>query len=146
MRGQILAFCVRRKGIHMAPTPETKQIRSPAWLSAEAKKVWRRLAPDLIEKKVLTAWDIDTFGQLCSLIVLNQQAHADLSSRGIVIQGRHRSGVAVLVKNPSFQIARETGAEIRALAGKFGLTPSDRSQLNVGSSRSGDPKDRFLSS
>ena len=89
--------------------------------------MWRRLAPDLIAKHVLTSWDVDAFGQVCALIVTNAAAMRAVLDDGPVIDSERGR-----VKNPAWQVARETAALLVTLGGRFGLNPSDRSQLDVG--------------
>lgn len=111
---------------HEEPVPPEAPVTCPSWLSAKAKAVWRRLAPSLIARGVLTPWDADMFARFCVLEVLNRQALEDVEKRGTLVAGRHKGEK---VKNPSVQIARDTGAQLLAIAGRFGLTPSDRSQV-----------------
>ncbi len=46
-------------------------------LSPRARKVWDGLAPNLVERRVLTAWDVDLFGAFCAVVV-----HLDGHQRG----------------------------------------------------------------
>lgn len=110
------------------PVPGDGAIPIPSGLSQEARRVWDRLAPDLISKKVLTAWDTDSFGSFCDAVARHRQAAARLDDEGEVVEG-HR-GVAS--KNPWFQIWRDTADVMTRLGGRFGLNPSDRAGLSVG--------------
>lgn len=47
------------------PLPAEAAIVPPVQLGEGAQKVWGRLAPDLINKGVLTAWDCDAFSIYC---------------------------------------------------------------------------------
>lgn len=120
------------------PRPAQGDIRCPSWLSSEAKKVWRRLAPDLIAKKVLTAWDIDTFADLCEVIILNRLALQDLTENGAsctVLDREMSDGTLIYrtTKNPAWQVAKESAAILASVGGRFGLNPSDRSRLSIAS-------------
>jgi P27 family predicted phage terminase small subunit len=122
---------------------------APAWLSEEALEVWNRLAPDLIAKKVLTSWDIDSFADLCSAVVINRKAWQDINENGTTITTVARelpNGVIIFAtsKNPAWQVARESTAMIVTLGGRFGLNPSDRQNLSIGSGES-DPDADLLS-
>lgn len=123
------------------PRPAQGDIRCPTWLSPEAKKVWRRLAPDLIAKKVLTPWDIDTFADLCEVIVLNRLALQDLTANGAsctVLDREMSDGTLIYrtTKNPAWQVAKESAAILATVGGRFGLNPSDRSRLSIASEAS----------
>lgn len=122
---------------HDEPRPANGEIRCPSWMSAAGKRVWRRLAPDLIAKKVLTLWDVDEFADVCELVALNQLAFKDLDKNGLVltvVERELRDGTIVYrtTKNPNWQVARESTELLVKVGGRFGLNPSDRQQLKVG--------------
>lgn len=109
------------------PEPTVGAVNPPDWLSAEALAVWGELAPDLVAKGVLTAWDVEPFGVLCDAIVHYRQASAAVAEDGVLVPGRKEA----LVKHPGMQLVRDTAATIRAYAGEFGLTPSSRSGVTI---------------
>jgi phage terminase small subunit len=47
------------------PIPDDRTIPPTVPLSLGAQKVWDELAPDLIAKRVLTAWDTQMFAVFC---------------------------------------------------------------------------------
>jgi phage terminase small subunit len=55
------------------PTPARAPIVPPVELSDGARAVWDRLAPDLIAKHILTAWDLDMFGVFCDAVATYQE-------------------------------------------------------------------------
>lgn len=131
------------------PKPAPIDVVPPPWLRPEAAKVWARLAPDLIAKGVLTAWDVDSFADLCNLIVVNQQAMEDVLAHGVKCTTPVREladGTVIydLRRNPAWQVARESTTLITTLGGRFGLNPSDRQQLSIGDGNSGNPDDDLL--
>lgn len=109
------------------PQPSAGELDAPEWMTDEAKEIWNRLAPDLIRKKVLTPWDVDSFAVFCDAVVQYRKASAAVATGGVLIKGR-RDGV---VKNPALQIVRDAAQTIRAYAGEFGLTPSARSGITL---------------
>jgi P27 family predicted phage terminase small subunit len=108
------------------PVPVGRQPSCPRWLSPEARGVWRRLAPDLYRRGVLTAWDVDGFAFYCDLLVQARRAR-DLLGPALLVQGRRDA----LVTNPAWRIYRDAVQEMLALAREFGLTPSARSELRL---------------
>jgi P27 family predicted phage terminase small subunit len=88
--------------------------------------VWRRLAPDLHRRGVLTAWDVDLFAFFCDLVVQTWRAREFLTE-GLLMKGR-RDGV---ITHPAWRIYRDCIIELRALAREFGLTPSARSMIRI---------------
>lgn len=132
------------------PLPAESAVVAPDWLPDEARAVWVRLAPDLIAKGVLTLWDVDSFADLCSLIVINRAALLDIDRNGTnctVVDRELSDGTLIyrLTKNPSWQVAKESTALITTLGGRFGLNPSDRAQLKVkGEEDGGKGAERLL--
>lgn len=108
------------------PVPPSKRVAMPAHLSPGAKSVWKRLAPELARKGLLTAWDRDVFAVFCEAVVHHREA-CELARRGVLVKGQ--KGEAV--KNPALQIVRDSAQTIRAFAQEFGLSPSARSGITM---------------
>jgi P27 family predicted phage terminase small subunit len=117
---------------YQEPQPAEQTVTCPANLSVEAKRVWRRLAPQLIRQGLLTYWDREAFSVFCEAVVQHRRA-CDMVETALLVKGLHGG----LVKNPACQIVRDTAAVVRAFAQEFGLTPSARSGLK-GSPLAGD--------
>jgi P27 family predicted phage terminase small subunit len=110
------------------PVPSGKTPSCPSWLSPGARRVWRRLGPDLFRRGVLTAWDVDLFALFCDLVDQTSRAR-DLLGPALLVKRGVKGGEEILVTNPAWRIYRDMLSEIRALAREFGLTPSARSTL-----------------
>lgn len=110
------------------PQPASGPVEPPFALSTEAQAIWDRLAPDLERTGVLTPWDCDTFAELCEALVILREKRKAADHEG------ERGG-----PNPmtDYRSAMQT---VATLAGRFGLTPADRSKLSVDSDpqRAGD--------
>jgi P27 family predicted phage terminase small subunit len=116
-----------------APTPSESTVRPPIALSSGAREVWDRLAPDLIDKRVLTAWDIDLFMVFCEATARFYECSRQLDAE-LVTTGSAKSPI----KSPYWQILRDCEAMMSRVGGRFGLTPADRSSLAVRAQQ--DPK------
>ncbi len=122
------------------PVPAVGDVpKAPSWLSGAAKVMWRRLAPDLHRKGVLTPWDVDAFAVVCSSYVTWRQAQQLVDSEGVLVEGYRGS----MVKHPAAQVARDSWQTFMQAASRFGLSPSDRSKLSVGEGRR-DPSEDLL--
>lgn len=99
----------------------------PVELPADAQAVWNRLAPDLIARRVLTAWDVDMFSVYCRVVALFNRAADQAANAPFEVPGSH--GGTVL--NPIFRALTLLAAEMRSLGAQFGLTPADRAQLKL---------------
>jgi P27 family predicted phage terminase small subunit len=104
-------------------------------MSDGAQAVWDRLAPDLIAKHILTAWDVDMFMVFCDAVATYQECER-LMGRDYLVEG---SVPGTLVKSPYLRVMRDCSDTIVRFGGRFGLTPSDRAGLDV----SGMPAPRY---
>jgi P27 family predicted phage terminase small subunit len=109
------------------PVPERGAIVPPMELEPEARAVWDRLAPDLIAKRVLTAWDVDAFAAFCRSAALYDRAASEAAGAPLVVPGSHGG----CVQNPVFRVLAAAASDMRAFGQRFGLTPGDRASLKV---------------
>lgn len=106
----------------------------PSDLPEEAREVWARLAPDLVDKKVLTSWDVDLFGAFC-LAKAQYDAIRGLMGTEYTVTG----SMGQMVKSPYWVEMNEALQQMLRLSARFGLTPADRAGLAV-SGEDGAPK------
>lgn len=105
-------------------SPVRGQLDPPAWLDADAREEWNRVAPILIEeRRTLTAADIATFTSYC--VSIGQVAEA---SRIIAREGMIVSTKTGPKKHPAVAIRDAAMTQARLLAGELGLTPVSRSR------------------
>lgn len=126
------------------PVPDAEEIAKPDSLSEDAVEVWDRLAPDLIRKGVLTAWDVDMFAAFCNAVVVNRTAMAEVDEHGtkiLTVARELASGdlVYALKPNPAWPIAKQSAELMTSIGGRFGLSPADRAGLSVGTGEQRDP-------
>jgi len=95
------------------------EVRPAVPLDADAQAVWDRLAPNLIAKQVLTAWEVDIFAAFCNATALYYRASAKVSSAPLE------------ARTPAFRAMTLAEATIRATGHRFGLTPADRRELQI---------------
>lgn len=121
------------------PTPAAAPIVPPVPLPAEAQAVWDRLAPDLIAKRVLTAWDVDSFAEFCRAVATYNRAAVEVESLPLTARGA-AGGVTV---QPAFRVMQAASQMMRSTGQRFGLTPGDRAALKVTSDEApkGDGRD-----
>lgn len=119
------------------PKPKKSKPRCPAWLSDEAKVVWKRTAKQLDGMGLLYEADQDILNAYANAVVNYQKATELVDRSGVLIKGR-RDGV---VTNPAVRVQRDAATLIRMLAGELGLTPSARTRLKA---EQDDTADDFL--
>lgn len=110
------------------PLPVEGGVVSPVELTEAAAAVWDRLAPDLLAKRVITAWDTDAFAEYCDQVAIYWECRDHLQADGLTAKG----AAGGVIKSPFWQIMRDASANAAKIRAKFGLTPSDRSQLSIG--------------
>ena len=116
------------------PKPVGNKPKCPAWLSKEAKQVWKRTAAQLDAMSLLYAADQDILLSYAVAVVTYKQATQLVDQQGVLIEGR-RDGQ---VTNPAVRVQRDQATLIRMLASELGLTPSSRSRLKAEEAEDGD--------
>lgn len=109
------------------PEPTAAAVEPPHELRDEVQAVWDRLAPDLIAKRVLTAWDIDQFVVFCDAVATYRDCRAHIDFEGYTAQG----AAGGVIKSPYWQIMRDAASIMSTVGSRFGLTPSDRTRLTM---------------
>lgn len=115
------------------PVPAATDVAPPFELTDAAQAIWDRLAPDRIDKKVLTAWDVDAFGLFCEALAITQS-----KVRPAHRPWKPRPGTA----SPLSELKTAIGV-VSQLGARFGWTPSDRARL-VSGEAGGDADDDLL--
>jgi P27 family predicted phage terminase small subunit len=110
------------------PIPGDGLVIPPVELPAAAQDVWNRLAPDMIEKRVLTSWDVDMFSVFCRSVALFNRAAAEVEQKGLLTAGSVKETQVV---SPAVRVMVIAADMMRSIGQKFGLTPGDRALLKV---------------
>ncbi len=118
------------------PIPADGEVLRPTWLSASAAEVWGTYAPDLIARKILTPWDVEHFAVWCDAAATARAASAALDAQGMVIETdafdrNGRNTGKRLTRNPWVLVLKDSTSTMQRFGARFGMTPSDRAQLNV---------------
>lgn len=118
------------------PVPSEEAVVPPEGMTDEALAVWHQLSADLIKTGVLQTWDADNYREYCEAVVASREAQRALDEEGEVIEtaivdrngkvSGHRTAV-----NPWWKIKREAVTAMLAGAARFGLTPADRTRIQV---------------
>jgi P27 family predicted phage terminase small subunit len=122
------------------PIPDDCEIVPSVPLSEGAQKVWDRLAPDLVAKRVLTAWDVDLFTVFCDAVAAYSECR-ELMGTAYVVEG---SVKGTLVKSAYFRIMRDCVETMIRVGGRFGLTPADRAGIDVSGDKPPMSGERFF--
>lgn len=96
-------------------------------LTKEGQKLWRDLAPRLIEMGVLTDVDLPAFEMMCNHYGLARDALKLINAMGLFVKDRDEQPR----KNPALQLYRDNSQAFKAYLIEFGLTPSSRSKIEA---------------
>lgn len=118
-----------------APT----NIRAPAILGKEGRKLWKELAPLLVEHDLLTVADLPLFTQLCIAYELMVEARAKITEEGLF----RKDEEGVQRKHPGVQVWRDAMMAYAKLGAEFGLSPASREKLHI-APKEEDPYEAYL--
>lgn len=96
----------------------------------EVRKVWDYTVAQLKTMRVITMADRDILVAYCEAVVQHHVANEMLANDGLVVDTRIGPRA-----HPAIKIARDSAAHIKAFGVEFGLSPSSRTRIKVGSSQ-----------
>lgn len=127
------------------PKPKTKRPRCPQYLSQEAKRAWKILAPRLDRLGLLTEIDGQAFEGLCQAYGRWVEAERELAKTDPILRGKKiikvkdKDGNEIekqipggYFQNPYLAVANRAWEQMMKAFAEFGLTPSSRSRISVG--------------
>jgi P27 family predicted phage terminase small subunit len=118
-------------------------------LSAEAKREWKRIIPQLLRLGVLTVVDGKALAGYCHSFARWRQAEAAVTKYGLIIrepvlvQGI-ATGYVRLKRNPAAAESREALKTMKSFLVEFGLTPASRSRVKTEKPPEEDPFENYM--
>jgi P27 family predicted phage terminase small subunit len=109
------------------PRPRTAKPRPPAWLTPDARVLWRRTLRELEPMGVMTSADSTALGLYAQALAEYVAAKELVARDGLVVPGRDGGMVA----NPALRVERDRWAMVWRAGAEFGLTPSARVSLGA---------------
>lgn len=103
-------------------------VEAPEWISEAGRKVWDRLAPRLVQLKLLTRTDAETFGRYCQNFARWLKMQTRLDELGEVYEIETASGL-VRRADPAYMIADRLEKQLTTAEANFGLNPAERQRL-----------------
>ena len=100
----------------------------PDFLSAEARNEWERLAPELEGCGLLTSVDMAVFAAYCTAWADFRRLTVQLNEMASWVWESEKGYRQVV---PEISMRKEAWTRVVQAGGKLGLSPSDRSGLNV---------------
>jgi P27 family predicted phage terminase small subunit len=109
------------------PQPRLGVPECPAWLDADAQRVWEYTVGELRAMRLATPADRDVLAAYCVMVVQFERATRLVTTAGLLIRGV--KGPGQVVKNPAAQLQRDAAMLLVRLAGEFGLSPRARAEI-----------------
>jgi P27 family predicted phage terminase small subunit len=109
------------------PKPRPIAPKCPTWLDADAKREWRRVAPELERLGLLTGIDMAALAAYC-------QSYSEWKRYTAVIEkegSTFTTDTGQIRARPEVAMGRKALADVRAWAIEFGLTPSARARMQI---------------
>ncbi len=97
------------------PKPRPIAPSCPTWLSQEAKREWKRVAPELERLGLLTGLDRSALAAYCIAWSHLHKAEKGMQARGVI--------------SPYFTVVQRSAETVRKFCSEFGLTPSSRGRM-----------------
>ena len=127
------------------PRPETSTPRCPAWLSKEAKAVFKAFCGECKLMGVLARSDGATIARYADLTVRYIAAAVFLHEHGETVECHDKAGnVTCVQQRPEVAIANNLAKQLLAIEMQFALTPASRSRVQVAPAETGDDTDKFF--
>ena len=112
----------------------------PKWLSAEARGEWKRIMPDLVDRRLLVPAMLGIAEKYCLVSGLVRQMQATLTEEGYVLKDEKGKRY----KHPALQVLSDATAQARQYAAELGLTPTSRTKTGPATDANDDLSDLDL--
>lgn len=94
---------------------------APSWLTSQAKAEWKRAAPELVKRKLLSQDVLATLEAYCTAAGQTREAEEIMAAEGRILETDKGK-----VMHPAFRMQQTSIREARLLAAELGLTPHRR--------------------
>jgi P27 family predicted phage terminase small subunit len=89
---------------------------APPWLGKDAKAEWRRVAPILIERKVLTEADLGTLESYCISVGIFRECQRAINKDGVIVEAEKGPK-----RHPAFGMMNSAQTTMRLAANELGF-------------------------
>lgn len=116
----------RKPALRKENAPLTRHPYAPRWLSDDAAAEWRRVIPELVERRILTEADLGSLENYCIAIGTIRECERIMQAEGRIVHTP--SGPK---RHPASTMQKDATIVARQLASELGLTPVSRSRPSV---------------
>lgn len=120
--------------------PEVGVPDVPKWLTAEARKAWRRLSSELVRYNLLSKIDRDAFAMLCQTIGRLEQVERSIAARQAILIAKAEDPADALmdvtpnglrVQSALYQVLNKEQGKLHRMLETFGLRPDARARVTT---------------
>lgn len=120
--------------------PEVGMPSVPKGLSPGARKVWKRLGPELLRYNLMSVVYSDLFEDLCESVADVKELRHSLRQRQALLRSQGRDPAEAFeattpggmpVQHPRYQILKSERQMMYSLLGKFGLSPAEQASVTT---------------
>ena len=122
------------------PMPRLAVPSCPSHLSAEAKKEWHRIAPELAAVGLITRIDRAALAMYCEAWGRWLEAEDALRKYGVMV----KSPSGFPMQSPYLAVANKAMEQMRGLLTEFGMSPASRTRISVQEPLDSDPEAEAL--
>lgn len=113
------------------PKPAPISPKIPKWLDADAKKMWRHLAPQLASLGLLTIVDGYSLAAACQSYSTWVRCEEYLQENGMTYTTIADSGCEYVYQRPEVAISNKALQAFKSFCTEFGLTPASRCRIDT---------------
>jgi len=130
---------------HNEPVPTiSDDLRPPKWLSLESRRIWRWMAPRLLQMRVLTDADRDAFGLGCDAMADYLGYRATIQEHGSTYETTTMQHDTMIRPRPEVAMMADAWRRAERIFSAFGMNPSARSKVKAMAEEDIDPMETFL--
>lgn len=121
------------------PKPAPVAPPCPDWLDADAKREWKRVAPELEKLGLLTRVDMAALAGYCQSYATWRACQMVLAKQGMTFE----TATGYVTQRPEVSIGNKALDQVRAFCAQFGLTPSARARMTLPEQDHAEENDPF---
>ncbi|MED0757400.1 phage terminase small subunit P27 family [Aneurinibacillus thermoaerophilus] len=131
------------------PKPKAVAPKCPTFLDSEAKREWKRVAPELERLGLLTIVDGATLAAYCQAyslwVTATKKINEHLKKYGkLTYEYTNKNGSTNEIVIPEIAIQEKALKQIKMFCTEFGFTPSSRTRMTLPSEEEQDDFEDFL--
>lgn len=107
---------------------QAQTVAPPLWLKGNGLKVWQRLAPRLVQMKLLSVVDSEAFGRYCRNFARWEKMQSVLDDEGETYESESAHG-KLKRAHPAFLISDRLERQLLSMEDRFGLNPAERQRI-----------------